>query len=409
MMKRSGTMEYAMVGITALIITLIVCHNLIFRKSTKNLSPIEKSYRLFILSLCLFFFVDSMWGVFTYVNIIPLLYVNTVLFFSSMSVSVFLWTRYVNIYIGGKGKTSLGVFIIGLIIVAFVTTMLVINIFNPVLFYFKDDGTYVALLGRYFILGVQEVLFIITFIGSVFEARAKKAKNTKSRFYIIALYSFSMATAIIIQALFPLLPIYSIGCIIGIILVDIFIVDSEKEENRKKLAELYQREIDHKRELDTTKALAYNDALTGAYSKYAYAEMEDKIDKLIAAKLIKEFSVVVFDINGLKQVNDTLGHQAGDKYIKDCYKIITDIYKDNKIYRFGGDEFVVVLEEDDYDNRVELLEKFNSIIDNNLNEDLPVVSTGMSDFEYDKDNTYRAVFVRADKLMYERKSFLKSK
>ena len=398
-----------MVGITALIITLIVCHKLIFRKSTKNLSPIEKAYRLFILSLCLFFFVDSLWGVFSYVNVIPLLYANTVLFFSSMSVSVFLWTRYVTTYIGGRGKTSIGVLIIGLIIVLFVSIMLIINIFKPVLFYFDDDGTYVALLGRYFILMIQEVLFILTFLGSVFEGKERKTRNSKSRFYIIALYSFSMAIAIIIQALFPLLPIYSIGCIIGIVLVDIFIVDSENEEIRKKNNELYQREIDHKKELDSTKALAYNDALTGAYSKYAYAEMEDKIDKLIAAKLIKEFSVVVFDINGLKQVNDTLGHQAGDKYIKDCYKIITDIYKDNKIYRFGGDEFVVVLEEDDYDNRVELLEKFNSIIDNNLKEDLPVVSTGMADFEYDKDNTYRAVFVRADKYMYERKVFLKSK
>ena len=125
--------------------------------------------------------------------------------------------------------------------------------------------------------------------------------------------------------------------------------------------------------------------------------------------LINNFSVVVFDINGLKQVNDTLGHQAGDKYIKDCYKIITDIYGDNKIYRFGGDEFVTVLEDEEYEKREELLNKFNEIIDKNLTEDKPVLSTGMSDFDRDNDNTYRYVFVRADKLMYDRKEYLKSK
>lgn len=402
-------MEYSMIGITALIITLIVCHNLIFRRSLKDLSPDKRAYRWFIISIALFFMVDALWGIFSNVRIIPILYVNTVLFFSLMSVSVFLWTRYVSIYIGGKSKTTAGVMVVGLLIVIFVATMLIINISNPVLFYFESDGKYVPKYGRYVLLTVQMVLFAITFLGSVFEAKSSKNRNTKSRFYIIALYSISMELAIILQALFPLLPLYSIGCLIGICLVDIFIVDSEKEENRKQLAELYEREIDHKRELESTKSLAYNDALTGAYSKFAYAEMEDKIDKLIAAKLIKEFSVVVFDINGLKQVNDTLGHQAGDKYIKDCYKIITDVYKGNKIYRFGGDEFVTVLEEDDYDDRAELLEKFNEIIDNNLENDLPVVSTGMADFEYDKDNTYRAVFVRADKLMYERKAFLKSK
>lgn len=398
-----------MVGFTALIITLIVCHNLIFRKSTKDLSPAERAYRWFIISLCVFFLVDAMWGVFDSTGITPLLYADTVLFFSSMSISVFLWTRYVTIYIGGKGKTSMGVLIIGLLIVVLIATMLIVNIFNPILFYFDEAGKYDPKTGRYIILTLQMFLFLVTFLGSVLEGKRSKARGHKNRFYIIALYSISMELAIILQAIFALLPFYSIGCLIGLCLVDIFIVDSEKEENRMKLAELYQREIEHKKEIDSTKALAYNDALTGAYSKFAYAEMEDKIDKLIAAKLIKEFSVIVFDINGLKQVNDTLGHQAGDKYIKDCYKIITDVYKDNKVYRFGGDEFVVVLEEDDYDNRMELLEKFNLIIEKNLKEGLPVVSTGMSDFVYDKDNTYRAVFVRADKLMYERKVFLKSK
>ena len=150
------------------------------------------------------------------------------------------------------------------------------------------------------------------------------------------------------------------------------------------------------------------DPLTGANSKFAYVKMEDEIDKLINAKLITCFSVVVFDVNGLKKVNDTLGHDAGDEYIKACYKLIKDIYTDDIVYRFGGDEFVVILQDDSYDERYELLYKFESQIETNILNKLPVVSTGMDDFNYGTDNTYRAVFTRADDKMYERKKLLKS-
>ena len=401
-------MQYAMGGITALLVTLIICHSIILVKSTKNFSKPTKAYRIFIFSLIVFYLADILWGIFEYYKIMPVLYADTVLFFLSMAVTIFLWTRYVTIYVGAKGKTGLFVLIFSALIVASVIIMLIINVFNPIFFLFNENKEYEAKFGRFVLLMIQEVLFVITAFGGITEAIRSKSKELKTRFYVMSLFSIAMIISIIFQALFPLLPVYSIGCMLGICLVNSFVVDSEKEENRKQLAELLAREIKHQKELDSTKALIYIDSLTGAQSKFAYVEMEERIDKLIAANLIEKFAVVVFDVNGLKHINDTEGHEAGDKYIKECYDIITEIYKNQKIYRFGGDEFVIVLENEDYDKRFDYLVQFENKIDVNLLRDLPVVSTGMADFDIDVDNTYRAVFIRADKKMYERKKFLKS-
>lgn len=401
-------MEYSMVGITALIIALIICHSFIFTKKLSELSKATRAYRAFIISLLVFFVADSCWGILEEYKIIPVLYADTVIFFLAMSVSVFLWTRYVAIYIGGKGKTNIIMMIIGLSMMVFVSVMLIINIFNPILFTFKDKK-YDPNIGRYSLFIAEEVLYALTAIGALLEAFQPKRSSNKPRFLVISLFSIAMSVAIVFQILFPFLPMYSIGCMVGICLVNSFIVDYEKELNRKQLEEFLEREIKHQKELDSTKSLVYNDALTGAQSKFAYAMMEEEIDKLIAANLIDKFAVVVFDINGLKFINDTLGHEAGDKYIKECYKIMTDVYGDSKIYRFGGDEFVVVLQDEAFDKRDSLLLNFNNVIEKNLLENRPVVSTGMADFDIDVDNTYRAVFIRADKKMYERKKFLKSR
>lgn len=400
-------MEYSMVGITALIILLIINHDVIFKLS-KNLTTSNKAYRLFVFALMTFFITDILWGVLYEQHIMTVLYADTVVYFVAMSLTIFFWARYVTIYISTKGFLHKVLYYIGLLLFLAIVGMLIINFFKPIMFEFKGNE-YDANIGRYFVYFAQELMYFITALISMFEAINERRRANKNRFIVISLFSVAMAITIFFQMAYPLLPMYSMGCMIGICLIHSFVVESEKDENRKQITEMLAREIKHERELDKTKSLIYVDSLTGAQTKFAYAEMEDKIDKLIASNLIDEFAVVVFDVNGLKYINDTEGHEAGDRYLKECYKLITDVYKNDKIYRFGGDEFVVVLEDIDYVRRDELLLQFDCIIDKNLMQGLPVVSTGMSVFEKDVDNTYRAVFVRADEKMYNRKKFLKSR
>ena len=68
-------------------------------------------------------------------------------------------------------------------------------------------------------------------------------------------------------------------------------------------------------ELGHVQKLAYRDAMTGVKSKQAYVDEVSRLDELIGSGSIKQFAMLVCDVNGLKHINDTYGHKAGDEYI----------------------------------------------------------------------------------------------
>ena len=161
------------------------------------------------------------------------------------------------------------------------------------------------------------------------------------------------------------------------------------------------------RERDRAREVAYRDSLTGVKSKHAYVEEEQAISEQIYSGEAGEFAVVVCDVNGLKHINDTLGHKAGDAYIRSACEMICEYYKHSPVFRIGGDEFAIILRGQDYEHRHEILEAINRQIEQHLNTGNVVASLGMVDFDPETDNTFHAVFSRADGLMYERKQELK--
>ena len=121
------------------------------------------------------------------------------------------------------------------------------------------------------------------------------------------------------------------------------------------------------------------------------------------------FAVVVFDLNELKRTNDTLGHEAGDEYIIQATRIIAKYFPNINIYRVGGDEFTVIIDNENYSKRDAMLEGFNLAMDENVKHNkFGVVSAGMSDYVPGVDTTIIQVFTRADREMYERKHQLKN-
>ena len=89
---------------------------------------------------------------------------------------------------------------------------------------------------------------------------------------------------------------------------------------------------------------AYTDELTGLYNRRAYEEGLDRIRKDVPSE--KMIVVAIFDVNGLKEVNDKLGHASGDELLRGAASTIRSVYGSyGKCYRTGGDEFVVILEE----------------------------------------------------------------
>ena len=167
------------------------------------------------------------------------------------------------------------------------------------------------------------------------------------------------------------------------------------------------REKGHHDQIKLVNRMAYIDPLTKVKSKQAYAENAKKIDESLVNGDAPEFGVIVFDLNGLKLINDTYGHEAGDKFIKDGCKIICRHYAHSPVYRIGGDEFVVILTGADYKNRIELLRSFEKMIEENQKNGDIVIASGMDIYNDDYDSDFTAVFNRADQKMYIRKRFLK--
>ena len=66
----------------------------------------------------------------------------------------------------------------------------------------------------------------------------------------------------------------------------------------------------------------------------------------------------MFDLNDLKKLNDTYGHEKGDEYIKNGCRLICDNFAHSIVFRIGGDEFVAVLWESDFENRDRLVRDF---------------------------------------------------
>ena len=181
-------------------------------------------------------------------------------------------------------------------------------------------------------------------------------------------------------------------------------------KDKKHLLYCVENIDDQVRALKTAKEKAIRDELTGVRNKNAFQDYESDLQKRVNAEEIDEFAIVMCDLNDLKKINDTQGHKAGDKYIKDSCKMICRVYTHSPVFRIGGDEFVVVLFGEDYENREALLEDFRNQIEENVkNESIIIVATGMAVYDPEKDDRVTSVFERADDLMYENKRNLKKK
>ena len=153
---------------------------------------------------------------------------------------------------------------------------------------------------------------------------------------------------------------------------------------------------------------AYQDALTGVKSNQAYLEAEAEFNRKIQSGELKELAVVVCDVNGLKRINDTLGHKAGDEYILRSCRMICDVFAHSPVYRVGGDEFTALLSGRDFENRKSLMHELHRRSSSHIATEEAIVSGGLSEYIPGKDASVRAVFERADAAMYEEKMLLKN-
>jgi diguanylate cyclase (GGDEF)-like protein len=158
------------------------------------------------------------------------------------------------------------------------------------------------------------------------------------------------------------------------------------------------------------KLYATTDEMTGTLNRRTGLEF---LNNLI--KNEENYMVVGFiDVNGLKEINDTLGHSFGDDLIISCVNIFNkNLSKNDKLCRLGGDEFLIILPYCTLDKAEELwsriIKDFEKI---NLEENKDfIISVSHGFFEYSVDTQISIdnLISIADKKMYEEKKFIKEK
>lgn len=185
--------------------------------------------------------------------------------------------------------------------------------------------------------------------------------------------------------------------------------DSDDEVGR--LTNTFKRLSGHMKDhISDLNKRVYVDALTSVRNKGAYTsyieEMQKRMDE--AGGQETAFAVGVFDCDNLKWINDRYGHEKGDIYLKTASRLICHVFQHSPVFRIGGDEFSVILQNADYQNREALVQQFK--------EDMAEISAsakhdweeahiamGIAVYEPQADTSVNDVIRRADESMYENK------
>lgn len=166
-----------------------------------------------------------------------------------------------------------------------------------------------------------------------------------------------------------------------------------------------RHEMEQERNLMLANEKALTDQLTGARNKNAFADFKRDLQNEINRGLKEPFALVMCDVNELKNINDTKGHNAGDDYLRSARRLISQIYRRSLVFRVGGDEFVILLRGLDYENRHDLLKEFKDYVLENKSKGKVVVAIGMA--EYQDGSSVAEIFEKADREMYANKKALK--
>ena len=159
---------------------------------------------------------------------------------------------------------------------------------------------------------------------------------------------------------------------------------------------------------DKMDELAHRDALTGVGSKLAYDQKASELTEEIREGKAR-FGIVMVDMNYLKKLNDTYGHERGNEAIQTTSRLICDVFKHSPVYRIGGDEFVVVLEGRDYDEIEDLMKRFDQEMSKLEGQPWEKITAAIGYALYDDEETVDEVFRKADHIMYENKQKMKAK
>ena len=262
---------YSVIAFVAMAIHLIINFGL---RADRELNTAHgaREYRGFLKSVFAYYVTDACWGVLAGLGWTSVLYVDTMVYYIAIAVSVIMWCRFVVSYLDLRRWTARIVSWFGYALLALYIVLLAANVFNGCLFHFDANGNYGSGSLRHLIFYPLVALNVLM-AGFVFVKALGSRDSMRRRNMVAFLFSLTMAVAIVLQIVWPLWPYYALGCLIGCCFFHVFVVEDERAELRRAVIEREQT------------------------AKHA-AELEKALDRACAAEKARSmfFSIVSHDI-----------------------------------------------------------------------------------------------------------------
>lgn len=257
--------------------------------------------------------------------------------------------------------------------------MVVMNQYYGWLYYIDANNIYHR--GPLFILPALLIVLMIVIANCLLIFN--RSKLTKKRFFSLIFFAIPQFLGIVLQVFF-----YGISLILNFVALSLLIIYLSIQ-NRSIYID-YLTEVHNRKKLD-------------AYLK----------DKIGACNDQRTFSAIMVDLLNFKYINDTFGHDAGDKALQISAKILSSCLRaDDFIARFGGDEFYIVLDISDKNDLEVIVERINnSLAKYNEDPDKPFklgFSMGYAVYDYNSHMSVEQFQKHIDILMYKNKQDLKA-
>ena len=178
--------------------------------------------------------------------------------------------------------------------------------------------------------------------------------------------------------------------------------------NGKPSSIAYLRDITERKRLEQQlQTMSLTDELTGLYNRRGFITLAEQQLK-IAERAKKDMLLYFVDLDKMKQINDILGHQEGDKALIEVAAILKEAFRESDIIgRMGGDEFAILVIDTTDDVRDILLNRVNNVLEkyNGLDKRSYQLSLsiGVARYNHDTHRSLDELIQKADTLMYEEK------
>ncbi|WP_051533604.1 ATP-binding protein [Anaerovibrio sp. RM50] len=231
---------YAVIGLIATAVLLIVNYDILFIRDERQNLPAMGTYKKFLYGIIAYYITDIMWGYFDAQHLTNFLYWDTVIYFIVMALNVMLWTKFVVSYLEENNLFGRALTYTGQCFFPLVVILVLLNFFTPMLFWIDKSGTYQAGPLRHLQLFLQIVLLLLT-SAYAFKTSLTAEDFGKKRYRPIYLFGIVVAIMLMVQMKYPLLPVYTIGFMLGTCLLHSFVFQNELEKYRQGMLESMEK------------------------------------------------------------------------------------------------------------------------------------------------------------------------